>query len=41
MNKLGWILAQQQMDAEDDDKCPCCSNNLVENCCIECGEVYG
>ena len=30
---------------EDDEmieknQCPCCSKQLTEGCCIECGEVY-
>jgi len=23
-----------------EDACPCCGVELVENCCISCGEVY-
>ena len=22
------------------NECPCCSKQLTEGCCIECGEVY-
>ena len=25
----------------EEDKCPGCSKELVEGCCIGCGEVYG
>ena len=26
--------------AYDDDKCIACSKDLLEGCCVECGEVY-
>jgi len=28
-------------EADEVDSCPCCSKQLVEGCCLECGEVYG
>jgi len=37
--KMGWIAAELEMIEEG--TCPCCSTELVEMCCIECGEVYG
>ena len=24
-----------------EEGCPCCGKDLIENCCMECGEVYG
>ena len=24
----------------DEEGCPCCGKELIEGCCIECGEVY-
>ena len=24
----------------DEEGCPCCGKDLVEGCCMECGEVY-
>ena len=24
----------------DEEGCPCCGKELIENCCMECGEVY-
>jgi len=37
--KMGWLAAQLEME-EEEGKCLCCSHELVEGCCIECGEVY-
>lgn len=37
--KMGWLAARLEME-EEEGKCPCCSHELVEGCCIECGEVY-
>jgi len=28
------------LEAEKENKCICCSKQLVEGCCLECGEVY-
>ena len=25
----------------DEEGCPCCGVELIEMCCIECGEVFG
>ena len=46
MNQLGWLQAKEQMRIdeileEEENKCICCSCQLVEGCCLECGEVYG
>ena len=24
----------------DEEGCPCCGVDLIEGCCMECGEVY-
>jgi len=43
MNKLGWkaiTLSEAEYEIEVENKCPCCSKQLVEGCCLECGEVY-
>jgi len=29
------------MSVPDDESCPGCGKELLEMCCIECGEVYG
>jgi len=29
-----------QMKMIEKNQCPCCSKQLTEGCCIECGEVY-
>ena len=29
-----------QMKMIENNQCPCCSHDLVEGCCMECGEVY-
>ena len=29
-----------QMEMIENNQCPCCSKQLTEGCCIECGEVY-
>ena len=26
---------------DDTERCPACSRELIEMCCLECGEVYG
>lgn len=25
---------------DDTERCPACSRELLEGCCVECGEVY-
>ena len=30
----GWVCI-------DTERCPACDRELIEMCCIECGEVYG
>ena len=25
---------------DDTERCPCCSKELIEGCCMECGECY-
>ena len=25
---------------DDTERCPCCGIELIEGCCMECGEVY-
>jgi hypothetical protein len=37
--KMAWLAAQLEME-EEEGKCPGCSKELIEGCCIECGEVY-
>ena len=29
-----------QMKMIENNQCPCCSKQLTEGCCMECGEVY-
>ena len=29
------------LEAEEENKCICCSCQLIEGCCLQCGEVYG
>ncbi len=37
--KMAWLAAQLEME-EEEGKCLGCSKELIEGCCIECGEVY-
>ena len=37
--KMAWLAAQLEME-EEEGKCPGCSKELIEGCCMECGEVY-
>ena len=30
----------KQIKMIENNQCPCCSKQLTEGCCIECGEVY-
>ena len=44
MNKLGWkaiTLSESEYETEVENKCPACSRELLEMCCVDCGEVYG
>jgi hypothetical protein len=40
--KMNWSdnVSLEDLNFEDEEGCPCCGIDLIENSCIECGQTY-
>ena len=39
---MNWSdnVSLEDLNFEDEEGCPCCGIDLIENSCIECGQTY-